>query len=69
MPIYYGKSVTTLISAYQAPGEAEAELAAFEKHGIINFAITLDSDYFLFGGTRLIWKLVLIEYVRGVAFY
>ena len=54
MPIYYGKSVTTLISAHQAPGEAEAELAAFEKHGIINFTITLDSDYFLFGGTRLI---------------
>ncbi|EDR00271.1 uncharacterized protein LACBIDRAFT_314471 [Laccaria bicolor S238N-H82] len=42
---------------HQAPGEAEAELAAFEKHGIIDFAITSDSDYFLFGGTRLIRSL------------
>lgn len=42
---------------HQAPGEAEAELAAFERHGIIDFAITSDSDYFLFGGTRLIRSL------------
>ena len=61
------QSVMMLISAHQAPGEAEAELAAFEKHGIIDFAITSDSDYFLFGGTRLIRKFVLIEYVRSVA--
>ncbi|EDQ99679.1 uncharacterized protein LACBIDRAFT_316211 [Laccaria bicolor S238N-H82] len=42
---------------HMAPGEAEAELAELERHGIIDFAITTDSDYFLFGGTRLIRNL------------
>ncbi|KAF4621808.1 hypothetical protein D9613_012186 [Agrocybe pediades] len=40
---------------HQAPGEAEAELAYFNKHGIIDAVITSDGDAIFFGA-RVIYK-------------
>ena len=44
--------------AFQAPGEAEAELAYLNRIGVIDAIITDDVDTFLFGATMLIRKFV-----------
>ena len=44
--------------AFQAPGEAEAELAYLNRIGVIDAIITDDVDTFLFGATMLIRKCV-----------
>jgi len=39
-----------LLELYQAPGEAEAELAKLSSQGIIDLIFTTDGDAFVFGG-------------------
>ena len=39
---------------YQAPGEAEAELAMLNSLGVIDVVITDDSDAFIFGAICII---------------
>ncbi|KAF8440776.1 PIN domain-like protein, partial [Boletus edulis BED1] len=39
---------------YEAPGEAEAELAALTRHGIIDAVLTTDIDAIVFGATCVI---------------
>jgi Holliday junction resolvase YEN1 len=41
-------------STFQAPGEAEAELAQLNAAGIIDAVLTDDSDALLFGATHVI---------------
>uniref|UniRef100_A0A8H7XM35 XPG-I domain-containing protein n=1 Tax=Psilocybe cubensis TaxID=181762 RepID=A0A8H7XM35_PSICU len=38
---------------HQAPGEAEAELAMLNQHGLLDAVITSDSDVFVFGATTV----------------
>ena len=45
---------------FEAPAEAEAELAAFNSCGIINAVLTDDVDVLVFGATHIIWKYVLL---------
>ena len=43
----------------QAPGEAEAELAALSAAGLINAVVTNDVDTFLFGGLMVMRTYVI----------
>jgi Holliday junction resolvase YEN1 len=42
------------IHVFQAPGEAEAELAFLNETGVIYAVVTEDSDALLFGAKRVI---------------
>ncbi|KAG1890215.1 PIN domain-like protein [Suillus subluteus] len=43
----------------EAPGEAEAELAAMNAHGVIDAAMTEDSDILIFGAPCIIRRCVI----------
>ena len=42
--------------SFQAPGEAEAELAFLNRTGVIDAVLSDDVDTFVFGGTMVIRK-------------
>jgi holliday junction resolvase YEN1 len=42
--------------SFQAPGEAEAELANLNRSRLIDAVLTNDSDVFLFGAVNVIFK-------------
>jgi 5'-3' exonuclease len=45
---------------YQAPSEAEAELAAMNVHGVIDAVMTEDSDILIFGTPCIIRRYAVI---------
>jgi Holliday junction resolvase YEN1 len=45
---------STWLTAWQAPGEAEAELAALSKLHLVDAIITEDSDAVVFGATTIL---------------
>lgn len=45
---------------YQAPSEAEAELAAMNVHGVIDAVMTEDSDILIFGAPCIIRRYAAI---------
>ncbi|KAJ7692275.1 PIN domain-like protein, partial [Mycena rosella] len=58
-PLSFTEPLKTLIKSfgfyfYEAPGEAEAELAQLNKLGFIDAVITEDGDALVFGATRVI---------------
>lgn len=53
----------TLHCSWQAPGEAEAELANLNMHGVIDFVVTQDSDAFMFGATQVIRRYVFVSVI------
>ncbi|KAG4030674.1 hypothetical protein MFRU_011g01320 [Monilinia fructicola] len=49
------QTVTSLgVIWHEAPGEAEAECAALQSRGVVDYVWTVDSDAFVFGATSLI---------------
>jgi Holliday junction resolvase YEN1 len=52
-------SFNLILKLYQAPGEAEAELAYLNQILAIDLVLTSDSDVFLFGATHVIRRSVL----------
>jgi 5'-3' exonuclease len=46
--------VFTWLTAWQAPGEAEAELAALSKLHLVDAIITEDLDAVVFGATTIL---------------
>ncbi|CAN3475595.1 hypothetical protein DICA0_C13102 [Diutina catenulata] len=42
------------IDYFQAPGEAEAQCAVFQKWGVVDYVVTNDSDVLVFGATRVL---------------
>ncbi|KAF8241139.1 PIN domain-like protein [Tricholoma matsutake] len=47
--------VSTWLTAWKAPGEAEAELAALLKLHLVDAIITEDLDAVVFGATTILW--------------
>jgi Holliday junction resolvase YEN1 len=45
---------STVLTARQAPGEAEAELAVLSKLCIVDAVMTEDSDAIVFGATTIL---------------
>lgn len=48
---------------FQAPGEAEAELAYLNRIGVIDGILSDDVDNFLFGATVVIRKFVALSII------
>ena len=46
--------VSTWLTAWQAPGEAEAELVALLKLHLVDAIISKDSDAIVFGATTIL---------------
>lgn len=42
------------IDYFQAPGEAEAQCAFFQKWGVVDYVVTNDLDVFVFGATKVL---------------
>lgn len=49
--------------SFQAPGEAEAELAFLSRTGVIDAVLSDDVDTFVFGGTMVIRKCASSSYL------
>lgn len=47
---------------FQAPGEAEAELAFLNRTGVIDAVLSDDVDTFVFGGRMVIRKCALSSF-------
>ena len=52
-----------IYTLFQAPGEAEAELAYLNRIGVIDGILSDDVDNFLFGATVVIRKFVALTLV------
>ena len=63
---YHYHMILVLTLLYQAPGEAEAELAYLNRILAIDLVLTSDSDVFLFGATHVMRRSVIYYHLIKV---